>query len=137
MTDETPINIEAIMQQIRREILAQQAAIGTDGRPLVSIEGRRLPPEFYEHLVDAALVHDKIGVRLHVTPVNLPLIGPLLATLRTKLHELVIYYVNQVAERQLEFNRHLLQAVNLLAQQLEAEHAASGVESAAADASEQ
>ncbi|MCA9972699.1 MAG: hypothetical protein KC425_20915 [Anaerolineales bacterium] len=123
--NEPSINVEEIMQQIRREILAQQAAVSADGRPLVSVEGRRLPPEFYEHLYDAALVHDKIGVRLHVTRVNLPIVGPLLETLRTKLHELVIFYVNQVAERQLDFNRHLLQAVNLLAQHLEAEHAAN------------
>ena len=32
MNDEQPINIEEIMQQIRREILLEQATLGKDGR---------------------------------------------------------------------------------------------------------
>lgn len=121
MNDEQPINIEEIMQQIRREILLQQATLGKDGRALVNVEGKRLTPAFYEHLYYAALTHDEIGVKLHVTRVNLPLIGPLLEKIRAKIHELVVFYVNQVAAQQLEFNRHMLQAVNALAQSLEDE----------------
>ncbi|MCA9958739.1 MAG: hypothetical protein R3E31_27035 [Chloroflexota bacterium] len=121
MNDEQPINIEEIMQQIRREILLEQATLGKDGRSLVNVEGKRLSPLFYEHLYHAALTHDEIGVKLHVTKVNLPLIGPLLEKIRAKIHELVIFYVNQIAAQQLEFNRHILQAVNALAQSLEEE----------------
>jgi hypothetical protein len=56
-----------------------------------------------------------------VTENNIPLVGSLVAKLRTKLHELVLFYVNQLATQQIQFNTHILQAVGMLAQELEAE----------------
>ncbi|MCA9936316.1 MAG: hypothetical protein H6662_04145 [Ardenticatenaceae bacterium] len=125
MNEEKNINIEEIMQQIRQEILLKQATLDKDGSPLINLAGKRLNPEFYEHLYYAALTHDEIGVKLYVTKVNVPIIGPIIEKIRTKIHELVIYYVNQIAEQQLTFNRHILQAVNAMAQSLETETAQS------------
>ena len=121
MNEEIPINIEEIMQQIRQEILLKQATLDKNGVPLIDLTGKRLKPEFYEHLYYAALTHNEMGVKLHVTKVKVPVIGPILEKIRTIIHQLVIYYVNQLAEQQLTFNRHMLQAVNTLAQSLEAE----------------
>lgn len=117
--EQGPIDVEEIMQQIRREILTRQAVAGKDGRPLVSVSGSQLPPEFYEHLYYAAMQHDQIGVKLQVTKMNLPLLGPLLEKMRGKVHELVLFYVNQIAVQQVEFNKHILQAVNLMAEAAE------------------
>lgn len=122
------IDIEQIMQQIRAQILAQQAGLPPYAEALVDAGGARFSPEFYEHLYQANLAHNQLGVELLVTPVRLPLVGPLLETVRRKLHELVIYYVSQVTDQQRQVNAHLLQALNLLAREFEAE-APAGAES--------
>lgn len=115
------INIEAIMQDIRQQILAKKDLARPDRGPIVSLSGKRLSPEFYEHLYQASLVYDQTDVKLYVTPVNVPLIGGLLQRIRQMLHELVVYYVNKQAAEQIQFNAHILRAVSLLAQELEAE----------------
>lgn len=121
-TNETEdINIETIMQEIRQQILAKKDAIGQTGNPLLHISGKRFSPQFYEHLYQAGMVYDRMGVKMEAAPINMPLIGPLLTNLRAKLHELVIFYVNKMADQQVQFNIHILQAVNALAQELEQE----------------
>lgn len=120
MTSEPEINVEEIMQQIRAEILAQRAA--QTGRPaVISTGGRRFSPEFYEHLYQAGLAYDQIKPRPFVRQPPIPLIGPLLAWARQKVHELVLFYVNQLAAEQIKVNTHLLHALNVLSQDLERE----------------
>ncbi len=116
-----PVDIEAIMQEIRQKILTDQTVRLPDGEPLVAVGGQRLSPTFYEHLYHAGLAYNRVGVKMNVTQVNVPLIGPLAEWLRRKLHELVLYYVNQIAAQQVEFNYHLLRAVSILSQELEKE----------------
>lgn len=120
-TSPEPVNIEEIMQQIRQQILAKKDAVRAVGAPVVTLTGERFSPEFYEHLYQANLIYDQIGVKLFVTKSQLPIIGPLVEKIRYKLHELVLFYVNKMAAEQIQFNTHILQAVNLLAQQLEKE----------------
>lgn len=120
-TQPAEINIEEIMQQIRREILEKQTIVGKGGQPLVPTGGKRFSPAFYEHLYHAALAHDQIQVKMHVTKVPIPLIGPVIEWLRGKLHELVLFYVNQVAAQQIEVNTHLMHALSILSQDLENE----------------
>ena len=119
--DADEINIEEIMQEIRQQILEKKDVVWSGGAPTVTVGGKRLPADFYEHLYQATLVHDQIGVRQHVTKTQVPLIGGLLDNVRSKLHELVLFYVNKLAAEQIQFNTHILQAVNLLAQELEKE----------------
>lgn len=124
--DEAPtppedVDIEAIMREIRRQILARKAATAPAGAPEVPVGGKRLPPEFYEHLYQAGLAYDQIGARMHVTPMRIPIIGRILVWFRAKLHELVLYYVNQLAAEQIKVNTHLLQALSSLSQTLESE----------------
>ncbi len=118
MNEETPIDVEAIMQEIRAEILAQRAAARGAGPP-VSAVGKRFSPAFYEHLYQAGLAYDQIKPERLVRPVPVPVLGPVLGRLRQMLHELVLFYVNQVAAAQIRVNTHLLQALNALAQDLE------------------
>lgn len=115
------INIEEIMQQIRREILEKQAPVGKGGALLVPTGGQRFSPEFYEHLYHAALAHDQIQIKMHVTKTPIPFIGPIIEWARGKLHELVLFYVNQVATQQINVNAHLMRAISVLSQDLEEE----------------
>ena len=115
------VNIEEIMQQIRSQILAQKTAVSVSNSPIISIDGKRLPPEFYEHLYQAALVHDQIDVRMQVEEIHAPIIGAILTRIRSKLHELSLFYVNKLAAQQLQFNIHMLQSLNLMAKELENE----------------
>ena len=115
----TEINIEDIMRDIRAEILMKHATISSDNEPIVPTSGEHLPPEFYEHLYQAALAYENAGVKMHVTKVNIPIIGSIIETIRGKLHELVLYYVNQIASQQREVNYHLLRALAIASQELD------------------
>lgn len=121
------INIEEIMQKIRQEILAKKGAAAGSANPIVPVEGKRFPPEFYEHLYHAGMAYDQIGVKMFVSPVKVPVFGRIVEWLRSKLHELVLYYVNQVAAEQIKVNHHLLQAISILSQELEASENEEGI----------
>ena len=113
------VNIEDIMRDIRAQILAKHATIGSSGEPIVPVSGKRLSPEFYEHLYQAALAYENVSVKMQVTKVNIPLIGGIVEWLRGKMHELTLYYVNQVVTQQTEVNFHLLRALAIVSQELE------------------
>lgn len=113
------VNIEDIMQEIRQQILAKRDSFNQGRAPIVPIFGKRLPLDFYEHLYQASLVYDDMAIKLHVTEKSIPVFGSVWGKLRVKLHELVLFYVNQLAAQQIQFNTHILQAVSLLAQELE------------------
>lgn len=115
------INIEEIMQQIRKQILARKTAVSGNTSPIVNIEGKLLPPEFYEHLYQAGLTYDQVGVQMNLTPISTPLIGSILQKLRQKVHELVLFYVNQVAANQIRVNTHILRTLSILGEEIEHE----------------
>ena len=117
---EAEINVEAIMQQIRQQIIAKRAATGpAAGDGEIVVTGKRFPPEFYEHIYQARLALDEVEGPVFVSKSGVPLIGGLIVWLRTKFHELVIYYVNQSAARQTSASEHLLRALSLMGQELE------------------
>ena len=115
------VNVEEIMREIRAQILAQKAAEGSETAGMIPLAGQRLPADFYEHLYQAEMGYDQLLVRAKVQPSTLPLIGPLVNRLKHELHRLVIYYVNQVAVKQVEVNRQMLKALALLAETIETE----------------
>jgi len=119
------VNIEEIMQQIRQQIMAKRAAVGVGagGRAGAApfVTGKRYPPEFYEHLYQARLALDEVAVPVFVSKSGVPIIGGLLVWLRTKIHELVVYYVNLSAARQASATEHLLQALSLVGQEAPAD----------------
>ena len=124
--DPAEVDIEEIMQEIRQQILAKKEALRPSRKAPISVSGEHLPSAFYENLYQAGLTYDEIDVKLYVTKSNIPLLGPLLDKLRYKAHELVLFYVNQMATEQMAFNEHVLRAVSLLAQEMEDEGAHSG-----------
>jgi LPS O-antigen subunit length determinant protein (WzzB/FepE family) len=111
------VDIEAIMQDIRRQILSQKRM----GKGELPVAGRRFSPDFYEQLYQAALMQSETRVMMHVTRSNVPFIGPLIDKLRAQLHQLVLFYVDKAVAQQSAVNEHLLQAITLLSQELEAE----------------
>lgn len=115
------VNIEEIMQSIRAQILAQKGARSPKEVFTVQVEGKKLPGEFYEHLYQAGLAYDQIHTQVYVSKSNTPIVGPIIQFMRRKIHELVVYYVNQVAANQIRVNTHLLHALNVLGQELEKE----------------
>jgi len=118
VNEQDEVDVDAIMRQIREYILARKAAAGGTAGPLPRFEGR-FDPMVYEHLYHAAMLHDQ----LHVTPLvrtsRAPIIGPLLTALRRKLHELTLFYVYQLAQKQITVNTHLLGAMNALVRDME------------------
>lgn len=123
--DVDPVDIEVIMQEIRQKILSEHMNLEAFQSVLVPLSGKRLPPKFYEHLYYAALAHSQLQIPLHVTKINIPVIGPVLAWVRTKLHQLVLFYVNQAVVQQTAVNQHFLQAISILSQELEQDKPAS------------
>jgi hypothetical protein len=117
--EDQEINIEEIMQQIRGQILTQKTAVSGSQLPNINLDGKNLPPHFYEHLYQAALDYDQVQIQMNLTPIAIPIIGPLLQKIRQKLHELVLFYVNQVAANQIRVNTHLLHALSILSETLE------------------
>jgi hypothetical protein len=111
------VDIEAIMQDIRRQILSKKG-IGQEELPL---GGKRFSPAFYEQLYQASLMQSESGVTMHVRKSAVPLLGSLIDKLRGQFHQLVLFYVDQVVSQQTAVNDHLLQAIVLLSQELEEE----------------
>lgn len=117
---EQEVDIEKIMQEIRQQIIAKRNLTGGAGLgPGVVVTGRRFSPEFYEHLYQAQLALDEYQVPVLVTKSTVPLIGGLMDWLRTKLHELISFYVNQGVARQASVSNHLLQALSIAGQEAE------------------
>ena len=113
-------NVEAIMREIREQILARKAAAGSETAARIPLQGKVLPPDFYEHLYQAEMGYDQLLVKANVQPSTLPLVGGLVTRLKHILHRLVIFYVNQMAEKQVEVNRQMLKALVILAETVEA-----------------
>lgn len=123
------IDTEAIMQEIRARIRARRAeakARGLDWEayadglyPLPS--DAILSRELHEAVRYAGLNYDKVAVEPGLTEKHLPLVGGLVQRARLALHELVLFYVNQMAARQMRFNEQTARALTTLVRDLEAE----------------
>lgn len=121
---EPELNIETIMQQIRQQIIARRAAAAPDSETEIMVSGKRFPPEFYEHLYQARMALEESTVPVFVSKSTVPLIGGLIDRVRAAFHQLVVYYVNQSASRQVAATNHLLRALDQLARTLEDDAAA-------------
>jgi hypothetical protein len=62
-------------------------------------------------LEQATRAYDQIWIKVDITPSR----WPLLDHLKKSIHQLVVFYVNRLGERQIKFNDRILRTVNLLA----------------------
>jgi hypothetical protein len=123
------LDTEAIMQEIRARLRARRAearARGLDWEAYADglypvPPGAVLSRDLYEAVRHAGLGYDKIPVEMALTETRLPLAGGLAHRLRAALHELVLFYVNRLAARQVQFNEQAARALALLVRDLEAE----------------
>lgn len=106
------LDTEHVMEGVRRQI----AERGEAGQSQVLPLGASLPNEFYDHLYRAGLARAELGVKPAVIKSDVPLFGPLIDRLRTAAHDLVIFYVNRLADQQSVVDGHLLKALGALDQ---------------------
>ena len=123
------LDAEAIMREIRARIRARRAEAKARGLDFEAYADGLypLPPDalfsrdLYEAVRYVGLGWDKVGVEMALTESRLPLVGGLVQRLRTALHELVLFYVNRLAARQIRFNEQTARALTILVRDLEAE----------------
>ena len=109
------VDIEAIMEEIRKQIQERRHASREDASPIYD---GPLPAEFYDALMKAEEANAQIQPKMVITESTHPLIGPVVQRFRRNFHELVLFYVNQLASNQVQFNTHLVRAVSLLSEDM-------------------
>jgi hypothetical protein len=123
------IDAEAIMQEIRARIRARRAEARSRGLDFEAYADGLYPSppdavfsrDLYEAVRYADLGYDKVGVEMALTETRLPLIGGLGHRLRAALHEVVLFYVNRLAARQVRVNEQMARTLTTLVRDLEAE----------------
>jgi hypothetical protein len=84
-------------------------------------EGERFQSQVYESMYAMSSLRDKSQVQPFVTPLPVPVIGPLIQKIRGALHAIAIFYVNMSAERQIAFNVATSRTINAMARALDKE----------------
>ena len=113
--NEELVDVMSIMAEIQRQIELRRDAQPTPKIPLVR---GPLPSEFYEALNLAEQSNDDLQPKILLTESTTPLIGGLVQLFRKKFHQLVIFYVNQLAANQIRFNAHILRSITLLGEEV-------------------
>ncbi len=114
------LDVEEIMRRIRAHIAQRRQAEGAeDVSPNMPRFAGRFSQKLYDELAQAHEASDKVVVSLYVTPSRLPVVGPVIAAFRRQLHQLVVFYINQMAARQVAFNVHMVAALRALVEELE------------------
>jgi hypothetical protein len=121
------IDSEAIMQRIRQKIRERRADAESRGIDYEAfVEGlyaaqvsARFDHDLYYDLRRMSVGYNKIGVGLSLTESRIPILGPIIQRIRRALHQLVIYYVNQLAGQQARFNEYTMRALTSMTGTLE------------------
>lgn len=116
--DNGDVDVEEIMRKIRAHIAERKLAGGDERSPVPRFQGG-FSLDLYDHLFEAIGEKEGAYATLNVTQSPIPIFGRMLDALRRKVHELVVFYVNQGATRQVLFNDHLVRAVSTLVEELE------------------
>jgi hypothetical protein len=125
------IDPDQIMEQIRARILQRREELGLPretfpvfgaaaypGEP----EGQDYDEDLYYHLRKANEVYYQIGVEPSLAPspaTRLPILGRLWKQIRQEAHNLVLFYLGKMTQRQVTVNRHLVSTINRLTVQLQ------------------
>ncbi len=113
------VDIEAIMEEIRRQIRERRHTSSEDASQI--FDGP-LPAEFYDALKKAEEANAQLQPKMVVTESTLPIIGPVVQRFRHNFHKLVLFYVNQLASNQIQFNTNLVRALSLLSEDIVDDH---------------
>lgn len=124
--DEENPDVQEIMLQIRGVIARNK--LGPNRTARKHQRYTRLGQPVYDHLFQALGAYDQPRVKAFVSPTSVPLIGPLLQRLRQSAHNLVIFYLDRLSDKQIHFNEQLVRTVDRIVQDLEAEPDPAGVQ---------
>ena len=113
------VDIEAIMEEIRRQIRERRHTSSEDASQI--FDGP-LPTEFYDALKKAEEANAQLQPKMVITESTLPIIGPVVQRFRHNFHKLVLFYVNQLASNQIQFNTNLVRALSLLSEDIVDDH---------------
>ncbi len=95
------IEVEKIINDIRMQILAQKIR-ETGQQTSAVLEGDYFSSDFYERIYQASVTKQEL--LLQVNQSNVPIIGGLIDRLRTMVHQLVVFYLNQFVAEQARVN---------------------------------
>ena len=109
-------NVQEIMLHIRG-LIAQEKL----GRKSVTSQADRFSAATYDHLFQAMVNHDQARVEAFVSPTTIPIVGPLVQRLRRSMHSLVLFYLEQLSDKQILFNKQLVTTLDGMVSELEAE----------------
>ena len=112
----TPIAVENIIEDIRRQILTQKFKEGGKTSQL-NLDGNYFSTKFYDNLYQASVSQQEI--RLQVIKSNAPLIGPLIDRLRTMIHQVILFYVNQFVVEQARINQLTVELISEMSVEIE------------------
>lgn len=120
------IDSEAIMRTIRANLQQRRAAAQAQGLNFEALasgvltqDAGRFAPEVYVNLRRATATADRIAVSQQVSEQHMPLVGGVVQRVRQALHQLVVYYVNMLAGKQMLFNESIVAAASGMAAGLE------------------
>lgn len=108
--DEDAPDVQSIMAQIRSYVAGAQPAAGAPGRAEPVTRG--LEPAIYEDLEQARRELGSLHVGVYLTPTRAPVIGGLLHRVRRAFHQLVVYYVDRLADAQTRINMRLVSTLS-------------------------
>ena len=117
------IDVNHVMAQIR-ETLRLHGPLAQPAVPAFGVMADEGTDALAFHLSQANLNYDQVWVEINVLPSQAPLIGGLIARAKTLLHELVVYYVNLHAGKQINVNASIVRVLNTLRREQSAELAA-------------
>lgn len=115
MPDETPVNAQEIMMQIEQQIWAEKDDPDAEWLP-------QLDPGLRAHLVRLRELATSLQVQPVVQPSSFPLFGRLVAWWRTQLHQLALFYINELIRQQVQFEQAVARSIIYLAQNLASEN---------------
>jgi hypothetical protein len=115
MSVEKPINVQDIMQEIEQQIWAKRDDLDANWLP-------QLDPELRAHLVRLRELASSLQVQPRVQRSSLPLFGRLITWWRTQIHQLVLFYINDLVRQQVHFEQAVTRTLIYLAGRLASEN---------------
>jgi hypothetical protein len=121
--DDPEIDVTEIMQEIRERIANREEEGLLEDVDFPSfLRGDDIEvtsSEFFEqemryNLEQANLAYDKVWVSLHLVSRPVPLVGRVWLDVRRQFHQLVVFYVNMLAGKQVAVNEYVVRTLNHL-----------------------
>jgi hypothetical protein len=125
------IDSSQIMEQIRERIRQRRETLGYPSQTFPTFGATSFPGEpkdgdydsdLYYHLRRANEYYARLDVELLLAPsphTRVPFLGSLWNRIRREAHNLVLFYVNRLAQRQVTVNRHLVSVLNRMVVQIQ------------------